>query len=604
MTTHAPSHRSAEDSSDRDLSDGRPSNDRLSEKLRLPMIVGTLLVLLLAFLLLLLFASPVGAEAEGAAVAKSIEELEVTTVLEPQDAAAWYALANAWGDDGRPEEALEAAEQAVALEPRNTTYLHGRARHANWAGHYAIAIDSFRRILVLDQGDQEAYLGRARSESWNGQLDAAVEHYRILLERWPEHRQAWLELARCQVWRGDSAAAIETLDRFVASFGDGPEARRERARALAVPRPRASLDLLTALLVDEETDLDLRGLEPLALARSGHPREALDRVDRLILDGPGVPSVESVARVVTTPLRTTLSPRFDFYRDGDSVERSRMSFEAAGGLGVAHRWRLELDETELSADRGSGLAARRAETIRSTALRLGGVLRPWADLQLRGEVGEREIDGGGDLTLYRLALRWEPGDTLALDLARSRDLHDVSPRAVELEVARTQNRLALTWRPTLRHHVELWAAYDTFSDLGISGENERWEVLFAPRRQVLRRSHLNLDLGLEGRWMGFDFDPGSGYWAPEDYRRYALTGFGYWKMADDHGVSFNFALGWFRDDAMADYRFGGDIALEGYFGIYRDWQLRLRAAYSENARQPSGAFWARSGSILLTRRFG
>ena len=572
----------------------RPAMSRPG-KYRLPVIVGTLLVLLLALLILLVLASPAGAETTGPTLA----DLEATTMLETQDAAAWFALANAWGNEGRPEEALEAAERAVALEPRNIIYLHGRARHANWAGRYALAIDSYRRILVLSPDDQEAYLGRARSESWNGQLDEAVEHYRALLERWPEHAQAWIELARCQVWRGDSAAAIALLDRYVESFGDGPEARRERARALAVPRPRASLDLLATLLEAAPGDLDLRGLEPIALARSGHPGEALERVDQLVLDGGGEPSVESVARVVTTPLRPTLDARFDFYRDGDSVERTRTRFEAAGGLGAEHRWHLGLEETSLTADRGSGLAARRTDTIRSTAIELGIVARPWAALELDAAVGEREIDGGGDLTPYHLALRWEPGDTLAIALERRRDLHDVSPRAVELEVARTQNRLGFVWRPTLRNHVELWAARDTYSD-----GNRRSEVIFAPRRQTLRRSHFNLDLGLEGRWMEFDFDPGPQYWAPLEYRRYALTGFGYWKMADDHGASLNFALGWFRDDVMNDYRFGGDAAFEGYFGIYRDWQLRLRAAYSENARQPSGAFDAWSGSLLLTRRFG
>ena len=541
---------------------------------------------------------PALATAQTLPVGAGRAELEAWTVQNPGDAAAWFALANAWGDEGQPEEALAAAERALALEPRNSEFLHGRAKHANWAGRYAPALDSYRRLLVLNPDDRLAYLGRARVESWSGLLDAAVDHYREYLERWPTQGPAWLELARCQIWRGDSAAAVEVLDRYVERFGDDPEARRERARALAVPRPRASLDLLDGLLV-ADADLDLRGLEPLALLRRDRPREALDRLDRLRLDGPGDPGVESLIRVVTTPLRTTLTPIFDLYSDGDSVERQRTSFEAGGGLGVVHRWRLELDQTSLEADRSSGLAARRATRMRSTAARLGASFRPHMDLRLRGELGQRKIEDGGDLTIYRLGLRWQPTDRWTLDLERARELHDVSPRAVELEIARTQNRLGMTWRPTLRNHVELWLAEDQFSD-----RNRRWEVVFAPRRQALRRSRFNLDLGVEGRWMGFDFDPGSGYWAPDDFRRLAFTGFGYWKLADDHGVSLVFALGWYREDSLDSDRFGGDVALEGTFGIYRDWQLRLRGAYSEAARLPSGAFHAWSGSLRITRRLG
>lgn len=560
-----------------------------------PHALRTMPILLTALALALALAAPARAETDP----RSLAELQKAVADDPRDAASWYALANAWADVEQPEKALEAAEKAVELAPEEIVYLHGRAHHANWIARYDLALDSYRRVLALAPQDQEALLGRARAESWSGRLDDAIAHYRALRVEVPELREAWIELARCLVWRGDPAAALAVLDAYASRFGEDEAARRERARALASPRPRASLDLLAALLRTQPEDLDLRALEPIALAGSGRPGQARERLDALLVDAGGKPEIEAVARLVGTPMRTALTPRFEVYQDGDSVERQVLGFAGSGQLVAASRWRLEVDETALSADRGSGLAARGGGTLRSNAYLVGLSGRPWAALSLDGALGERDVDRGGDLTLYRLAARWDVSDALAFDAERSRDYHDVSPRALELEIARTQNRLGLTWRPTLRSHFELWAARDTFSD-----DNRREEVVVATRRQTLRRSRINLDLGLEAWWMGFDFDPGSGYWAPEDYRRYAFTGFGYWKIANDHGASFQFAAGWLRDDIDPSYRFGGDVALELFFGIYRDWQLVVRGAYSENSRQASGAFHAWRGALLLTRRFG
>ena len=100
-----------------------------------------------------------------------------------------------------------------------------------------------------------------------------------------------------------------------------------------------------------------------------------------------------------------------------------------------------------------------------------------------------------------------------------------------------------------------------------------------------------------------DDDLGNGYYDPDSYERYTFTGYGYWKIDDQNGLGFVMNLGWFEDDSMDDFRFGGDLTLEGMFGVYRDWMVLVRIAVTENQRLQTGAFRALGGNVALTRRF-
>ena len=124
----------------------------------------------------------------------------------------------------------------------------------------------------------------------------------------------------------------------------------------------------------------------------------------------------------------------------------------------------------------------------------------------------------------------------------------------------------------------------------------------APRRTVLRTQNFNLDLGLLGWWFGFAKDLNNGYYNPSAYQRYAVTGIGYWKLSENNGISLYTALGVQKDNTMGSFQDGEDVAVQGIFGIFRDWELKARIGYT-NRRQVSGAFDAFSGGLTLIRRF-
>jgi hypothetical protein len=187
---------------------------------------------------------------------------------------------------------------------------------------------------------------------------------------------------------------------------------------------------------------------------------------------------------------------------------------------------------------------------------------------------------------------------VALRLAHRQDLFTASPRSAKLGIERRSTTLDATWAPDLRWTLDGRLGVDTLSD-----GNDRWEAQFAPRRAILRSQRLNLDLGVSGRWFGYDTDPGNGYYAPTTYRRYAVTAFTYWKLSDDDGVSVAFSYGPYKDNTMSGYRSGGDVVLEGFFGLYRDWYLNVKAGLSDYGGGVAAGYRSHQFELSLTRRF-
>jgi tetratricopeptide (TPR) repeat protein len=521
------------------------------------------------------------------------------------EAEAAYQEACTYSTQDQPERAFEAIERAVALAPKNVTYLKGRAQIANWLGRYDVAIESYVRILRRLPQDREARLGLARSEAWDGRLAKATRHYRDYVLAYPDGpdaEAARLEYARVESWQGDFASAVEILDTFREDFGPTRPYLEDQARVLtAAARPTPALEILEPLLREEPENPALVGIRTLALHGSGRPAAALEGVDLLRDLAPGAPKTVEIERIVTTARRPVFTPHFAYYNDSDSVERAVAGFDGGFSPSAASRFTVGVWGDELNADPGSGLDSSDGRAVRSAELWLAFGGRPTPKVWLEGRLGDAEIDrrgGGGDLLTYRALARIDFNDEVQLRLETQKGFYAVSPRALELEIDRTSYRAGLHWTPDLLYTLELSGGVDDFSD-----GNRYWEAVLAPRRAVVRREGFNLDVGLRAWWFGFDDNPGNGYYSPEDYERYTLTTFSYWKINDQTGVSLVLGAGYFKDNTMDDFEFGGDAALELTVGLYRSWLLKLRGSYTENTRQASGAFDAWGGAIFLSRRF-
>jgi tetratricopeptide (TPR) repeat protein len=530
---------------------------------------------------------------------RAAEALEAAARGAPGDAAIHARLSQAQAALDRPGPALVAISRAVALDPGNAEYLRARALIANWTGDYGAAEDSYRRLLARDPDDAPARLGLARARRFGGKLEGAVRDYREYVRRRRDDPAGRLELAQTEAYRGNYAGALRVLDAYRDDLGESQEAAAFRGRVLAwARRAEAALRVIDPLLARDPGNRGLEVSRTLALAAGRQLAEAAESLRTLERRAPDDREVKDLGRLLGTPLRSSVTPRLSFYSDSDQLRVLHAAVE--GDLGIRPHLRLQaaLETDDLRAPRGSGLEQRDGDRqARHARGSVGAVYQLGPALRLDARLGAADADGDRQLASYRVGLDAWVGDQWRFRIERDYGFYVISPRTVGLGIRRGANQAEVVWEPAIEYHVTVLAGHATFSD-----GNERWEVVVAPRRAVLRSQHLNLDLGLRAWWYGFDRDLDNGYYDPAFFQRYSVTAFAYWKLADNHGVSAIASLGAGKDDAARGFDFAGEALLAATFGIFSDWQLRLAAAYSYN-RLPSGAFDGVSASVALTRRF-
>lgn len=529
----------------------------------------------------------------------SAAALKEATRFAPQDHALFYRLAQSYPSEKEAQQAAAAIERAVELEPKNLEYLRTRADLAAWRGDYAMALDSHRRILAIAPDDPGARLGIARVHYWQSQLDESARAYRDYLAKQPGVATAWMEYIVVVTELGDYARAMELLEDYRRRFGDNVATRKQKARVLAwAERPTPSLAIVGELEPSLRDDYELAYSRTVALHYAHRPREALASLAEAARLRPDSKETVDLARFIRTPLRSNATADFGYSTGSDDVTLRHAGVRGEYVINPETRLFGGADRQRISADVGSGYEKPDGGTsIGYNRAWLGVQHRTSPTLSLDAQIGGGSAEGDGRF-IYEVGADVQPTDELALRLARREELHAVSPLAAKLGIERRANTLDATWTPGLRYTVASRFAYDTFSD-----GNERWEAELAPRRAFLRTQRLNLDLGVSGRWFGYDQDPGNGYYAPSRYVRYAVTAFTYWKISDDDGVSVAISAGPYKDNTMGGYRSGGDIVAEGFFGIYRDWFLDVKAALSNYGGGATGGYRSSLFEVSLTRRF-
>lgn len=441
----------------------------------------------------------------------------------------------------------------------------------------------------------------AREASWTkGRLDESTKAYRAYLAARPDDAKAWLEYAQVEIWLGDYGTAGLALEHYRKHFGDDRAYRQKRARLLARAEwPDAAAALNDPLLAANPRDYDLNYTQTLILRADHRPAEAIDSLRTLQSLRPDSRDTADITRFVRTPFRSHLRAGFSYYNDSDDITIRRATVD---GRYVLNNKRTALmagyGDEHLKARLNSGLEVANGNRGISLGDTWVGVEHRWSP-QLLTELraGVTEVNGGDRIDTHRLSLQWNPHDNLALQLVHRRALYDLSPRSVSLGIIQTANRIDLNWRPNLDWFIDAQTGHSDFSDT-----NREQRLVIAPRRAVVRREHFKLDLGVSGEWFSFDKDFDHGYYDPDQYRRYALTAFSYWKIDDDNGVGTALSLGWHKDNHMSDFKFGEDISVVGYFGIFRNWYLTVRTGYVKRYNT-IGNYDGFTANASLMRRF-
>lgn len=528
------------------------------------------------------------------------EALDKAAALEPSDAEVQAADAHAWSVAQQPHKALAAIQRALALAPDNVDYLLAQSQLANWTGDYALAEKSLARVRQLAPQRDDVLAGLARSAAWHGDLSGAIKTMRRYLNRCPQDKDAWLDLARYYAWRGDYPVAAESLDVYRRRFGedDGERSLLARIYAWAGWRHEA-LRLNSPLLGAHPDDYERNYTQAIALYQSQVPREALPYIakvrelkasDKESLDLAGAAD-QRIDSYVELPL----------WRSWDSQGISLRHLQAGLDfwLSDTNTLLLEVAANRYGAPTGNEFASvDGADHVDESRLRVGLRHAFDQDYALEGWVGDSYMDqGGGSTGIGSLAFLAQPSDAWRWRAQLERDRVGVSPLAASLGIDRDGGVVEGWWTPDLRWTLDAYARHDDYSD-----SNRRDEVAFALRRATVRNSWLMLDLGVAGQWFGFDRNPHDGYYAPDSYRRFALTAGAYFHISERIGLQVQAGLGRQRDETFTAWHRANDISGNLVFGINSPWQFSVNAGYSQRILS-TGAYAGHIWGMTLTRHF-
>lgn len=530
--------------------------------------------------------------------AEALRAREEAVRYAPEDAALHFRLAQAYSGADQPKLALAACHRAVELAPDQIDYWEAQAQLANWAGDNDMARATYEHLLGLDPQRRELLLSIAKVKSWQGELDAAVVDFQNYLAASPEDADALIAYARTESWRGDYAAAMGALERYLGQRGADDLYLQEKARVLAwAEKSEQALALVEPFAAASPEDYQINFTQTLALRKMRRPEEAIERLEVVERLEPERDETLDLGRSTRMPLRSRVSLAPGYYTDEDID---------IAGLVVQGSWRptprsdfnLRWRESRYSADESSAYAPVGGGTDideRNLSVGFSYLLSPaWL---LGGRVGREDAEEGGQFTTYEGFLDWRPNADFSARFGAERELFGVSPRAVSLGIERDTLRVRAIWSPGLRDLFDVEWVLDDLSD-----GNRRRSLLAGWRHTTLRTQRYNLDLGATAWWMGYDEDLSNGYYDPERYELYLLTGNCYWKIDDDNGIAVALGLGIQRDESFDRFEFASDASIEGIFGIFQDWHLRVRLGYSDR-QQMTGAFDAYSLGVVLEYRF-
>lgn len=434
--------------------------------------------------------------------------------------------------------------------------------------------------------------------------------------------------AREAAARGDTATAITAMQAHVAAHPDDTSAKKDLARYLlwtgayaeadALLAPMAAADPEAAALqannaawagkIDRALQLNAAGMrksppdflpqftQAVALRQTAQAYRAWPHVESAEALQPGK-DVADLRRGTRVRTASEVAAGWNVLDDSDDISAERFGLSAA--VRLSDDWRLigGWSTTDYSAPIGGGYEpVSGGDSIDDRQYWLGVAVTPAPDTRITGQLGRSETDAGDDTTgLLRVDQR--VNDDFSFSAGFDRNRLGISPRSVSLGLMRDQFLGQIRYTPGYHWTFDAFGSYQDIDD-----GNSRTEWQLAARRAVVRSSKLQLDLGGELQWLLFANATGNGYYAPESYKRAALTAGAYVPFSDDVGLYARAGVGLQRDESFSSWKSANDVSVELIAGIFSDWELRISAGYSDRAQQ-AGLYDANSFGVQIKRRF-
>ena len=435
----------------------------------------------------------------------------------------------------------------------------------------------------------------AHEAAARGDLAAAITRMQAHIQAQPGDSAARKDLARYYLWTGDYAEADALLSPMA---GTDAEAKSLLANTSAwAGKVDRALALNAEALAEQTPNFLAQFTQAVALRQTAQAGRAWPYVEAAERMQPEGKDVKDLRRGTYVRTASDITLQWGLLDDSDDIRAERFALSA--NIRMDDDWYLlgGWSHTDYRAPIGGGYEPiSGGDSIADRQFWLGAAFTPAADTRITMAVG-RSDSKAGDETTGLLRVDQRASDDFSFSVGFDRNRLGISPRSVSLGLMRDQWWLQARYTPGYHWTFDAAASFDDIND-----GNRRSDWQFAARRAILRNQTVQLDLGAEVQWLGFNNNPGNGYYAPDNYRRAALTASAYFPIGDDAGFYARAGVGMQRDESFSSWKSANDISVEWVTGIFSDWELRIQAGYSDRAQQ-TGLYDANRFGVQIKRRF-
>lgn len=451
--------------------------------------------------------------------------------------------------------------------------------------------------LSVAQAQAQSLDTKARTRMGEGDSRGALNLMQQHMAASPNDDAARLDLVRYLTWAGKYARAESTLLANPA-LAASAEGRTLHANLLAWSGRWQSANAINASLLGADPEDFMANYNQAVIQRqTAQPASAMPFVDKVNTLQPDTKDARDLAR--GTKIRTASFVALDWQQFDDSINIKSTQPRLLGSFVLNDEWRLivEAGRNDISVPSLSPFApVYGGRSVDENRVLLGAHFAPTEQLALDVGFGQSRIPND-NTSLWRVGVDYRVSDSWLWAANADHDRIMISPRSASLALTREAFEIRTRFTPDMNWTANASIRFDNYSD-----NNDRNEWNFSVSRAVVRQSGFMLDIGGSLQHLHYDFDPGNGYYAPDNYRRYSLTASSYIGFGDDVGLAIQAGIGQQRDENFTAWRSANDISAELIVGIFSPWELRVRAGYSERV-QNIGAYDGSSVGITLTRRF-
>ncbi|KTD07707.1 tetratricopeptide repeat protein [Legionella jamestowniensis] len=535
---------------------------------------------------------------------QAIDAIKKAIKIKPNDSRLYKMLSEIYATADKPQLALLAINQALAIDPVNLEYLRAKGKLAAWAGDKFQMEESYARILLLKPDDQEAMLLLAHALRWQGRTDDAICAYQKLLKLYPKVAEGWLHYAEVLSWTENYLCACSALAQYRHLKGFTTDYLTKQARFLALAeRYKSALAINRPLLEKDPDDLYLLTTQVSALVKGFQINHALYYLQKINKLYPDEKQVKSLNNIILTPLRTNANLGTEYISASDTTRILSIPLTAQYFLTPTTSILFRGLYERATAAIGSGLETYNGNhSIFDESAMVGFATQVQSLFNLSAFAGGVKVQNENNHGIYELNFNPNVGETAKFTFTSLRNLYrpylvPQSPRSISLQIMEARNGVYLEWQPFIQKYLNLLVSYSELSDT-----NSYWHYNIWPKARIFGSERWKVTVGLNADIWQYKKRLGNGYYDPLDFNGYEGTIEAYYVQSENVGYSLSGGFGMQKDETFPHYYYEEDVAFQAFWGLYKDWQLRLKGGYTLR-NNPTGNYHAWSTGLILTRRF-